>query len=154
MFAYVVAAVVAVPIVEIAVFIEVGGAIGLWPTLAVVVATAIAGATLLRLQGLATLARAREALARNEMPLGEVIDGVFLLVAGALLLTPGFVTDGVGFALFVPGVRAGIRALVSRRFVGLATPPRTGPGPAGGRHGPTIDGEFHEVDPEPPKNRR
>ena len=152
MFVYVVAALVIVPIIEIAVFVEVGGAIGLWPTLAVVVATAIAGGTLLRLQGLATMARAREALARNEMPLKEVVDGVFLLVAGLLLLTPGFVTDGVGFVLFVPGVRAGLRALLARRLAatGIHAPsaPRGRPG------GTTIDGEYREVDPEPPKDLR
>lgn len=152
MFVYIVAALLVVPIVEIAVFVEVGGAIGLWPTLAVVVATALAGGALLRFQGLATLARARAALARNEMPLREVIDGVFLLVAGVLLLTPGFVTDGAGFVLFVPGVRAGIRALLARRFVGLSMPP--GSGSRGGRHGPTIEGEYREVDPETPKDQR
>ena len=152
MFVYVVAALLIVPIVEIAVFIEVGGAIGLWPTLAVVVATAIAGGTLLRLQGLATLARAREALARNEMPLKEVIDGVFLLVAGILLLTPGFVTDGVGFVLFVPGVRAGLRSLLAQRFFTSGMRRRSPPG--GGHDGATIDGEYREVDPEPPKEVR
>ncbi len=152
MFVYVLAALLIVPIVEIAVFVEVGGAIGLWPTLAVVVATAIAGGVLLRLQGLATLARAREALARNEMPIREVIDGVFLLFAGALLLTPGFVTDGAGFMLFVPGVRAGLRALVARRFGPLGMQGSTGPDER--RHTKTIDGEFREVDPEPPNDQR
>ncbi len=146
MFAYIIAALVVVPIVEIAVFIGVGGAIGLWPTLAVVVATAIAGGALLRHQGLATLARARAALARNEMPLREVIDGVFLLAAGLLLLTPGFVTDGAGFLLFVPWVRAGLRAFLARRLV------VSGMGAPGGGHGVTIDGEYRIVDPESPRN--
>ena len=149
MFAYIIAALVVVPIVEIAVFIEVGGAIGLWPTLGIVVATAIAGAALLRHQGMATLARARVALARNEMPLREVIDGVFLLAAGLLLLTPGFVTDSAGFLLFVPGIRAILRALLARRLVvsGLR---RTG-APGGGR-GATINGEFRVLDNEPPRD--
>ena len=149
MFAYVVTALVVVPIVEIAVFIEVGGAVGLWPTLGVVVATAIAGAALLRYQGLATLARARAALARNEMPLREVIDGVFLLAAGLLLLTPGFVTDGAGFLLFVPGVRTVLRAFLARR---LAASGMGAPGAPGGRRGATIDGEYRVVEPEPPRN--
>ena len=148
-FAYVVTALVVVPIVEIAVFIEVGGAIGLWPTLGVVVATAIAGAALLRYQGLATLARARAALARNEMPLREVIDGVFLLAAGLLLLTPGFVTDGAGFLLFVPGVRTVLRAFLARR---LAASGMGAPGAPGGRRGAAIDGEYRVVEPEPPRN--
>lgn len=151
MFLYVIAALLVVPIVEIGVFIEVGGAIGLWPTLAVVVLTAIAGTTLLRHQGLATLARARAALARNEMPLREVIDGVFLLAAGLLLLTPGFVTDGVGFLLFVPGVRAGLRALVARRFVASGRPC---PDHGDGRSGVTIDGEYRVIDSEQPKDKK
>ena len=151
MFLYVVAALLVVPIVEIGVFIEVGGAIGLWPTLGVVVVTAIAGTTLLRHQGLATLARARAALARNEMPLREVIDGVFLLAAGLLLLTPGFVTDGVGFLLFVPGVRAGLRALVARRFAASGRPR---PDHGDGRGGATIDGEFRVIDLEQPDDKK
>ena len=87
------------PIVEIAVFIQIGGEIGLWPTLAIVVITAMAGTALLRAQGLATFAGAQESLARGEFPVRQVFDGACLLVAGALLLTPGFVTDGIGLAL-------------------------------------------------------
>lgn len=105
---------VGVPIVEIAVFIKVGGLLGLWPTLAIVILTAIIGTTLLRLQGLSTLQRAQAALARNELPLREVFDGLCLLLAGALLLTPGFVTDAAGILLFIPPVRDGIRHLVGR----------------------------------------
>ena len=152
MFVYVIAALLVVPVVEIAVFVGVGGEIGLWPTLAVVVATAIAGAALLRHQGLATLARARAALARNEMPLKEVIDGAFLLAAGLLLLTPGFVTDGLGFLFFVPGVRTGIGLLLARRLAASGMQARSDAGRGG--HGATIEGEYHEVDPEPPSEGR
>lgn len=105
---------IGVPIVEIAVFIKVGGILGLWPTLAIVVMTAIIGTTLLRVQGFSTLQRAQAALARDELPLREVFDGLCLLLAGALLLTPGFVTDGVGILLFIPPVRDAVRRLVSR----------------------------------------
>ena len=96
---------VAVPLVEIALFIEVGGLIGLWPTLLVVVLTAFAGTSLLRAQGLATFARARASLDRGQVPMVEVMHGFFLVIAGALLLTPGFLTDAIGLALFVPAVR-------------------------------------------------
>ena len=72
---------IAVPVVEIALFIEVGGWIGLWPTIAIVIATAFAGTTLLRLQGLAVLRRVQESAARNELPVAEVFDGLCLLVA-------------------------------------------------------------------------
>ena len=94
-----------VPIIEIGVFIQVGGWIGLWPTLAVIVLTAVIGTALLRQQGLATLTRAQQEMATGHMPVRELFDGVCLLAAGALLLTPGFVTDAVGFALFTPIVR-------------------------------------------------
>lgn len=96
---------IGVPILEIAVFIQAGNLIGLWPTLAAVVLTAVAGAALLRAQGLAALRRARRQLDRGEMPIAEVVTGVCLLIGGALLLTPGFVTDTVGFLLLIPPVR-------------------------------------------------
>ena len=99
-------ALVGVPLIEIALFIEIGGLLGLWPTLATIVATAVIGGAMLRSQGFSTLLRARAMLARGEVPLREVFDGVCLIVAAALLLTPGFLTDAVGFLLLVPGVRA------------------------------------------------
>ncbi len=108
------AALIVVPMAEIALFIQVGGAIGLWPTLAIVVLTAFAGTALLRAQGTSTLNRARESLDRGVFPVAEVFDGLCLLVAGALLLTPGFFTDTVGLLLFVPAVRGGLRELLWR----------------------------------------
>ena len=99
---FLLAAFIAVPVIEIILFIEVGGWIGLWPTIAIVVGTAFAGTSLLRIQGLAVLQRAQDSASRNELPVQEVFDGLCLLVAGALLLTPGFFTDALGFALFMP----------------------------------------------------
>jgi len=96
---------IGVPILEIAVFIQAGNLIGLWPTLAVVVITAVLGAALLRSQGLAAVGRARRQLDRGEIPISEVATGICLLIAGALLLTPGFVTDAIGFLLLIPPVR-------------------------------------------------
>ncbi len=149
----------AVPLVEIAVFIEVGGWLGLWPTLAVIVATAVAGTALLRWQGLSTLARAQAALDRGQLPVAEVFDGACLLVAGALLLTPGFVTDAVGGLLFLPPFRALLRGLIAHRLtVGMRAPePEQGPGGV-------IDGEWEEIviekqeiengaEPEPPERK-
>ena len=109
-------ALLGVPLIEIAVFIEVGQHIGLGATLALIVATAMAGTALLRYQGLATLARARETVARGDVPLQEVLDGVCLLVAGALLLTPGFFTDAAGALLLVPIVRRLIQRWALDRF--------------------------------------
>ncbi|HZD24643.1 MAG TPA: FxsA family protein, partial [Alphaproteobacteria bacterium] len=108
---------IAVPMIEIAVFIKVGGLIGLWPTLAIVILTAILGTAALRQQGLSTLRRAQEAMNRNELPVREVFDGLCLLVAGALLLTPGFVTDALGALLFVPQVRTLLRNLIGRHLL-------------------------------------
>lgn len=96
---------IGVPVAEIGLFIEVGGLIGLWPTLITVVLTAMLGTALLRAQGFGVMARAQEALNRGEVPVDEAVHGVFLLVAGLLLLTPGFLTDAIGFALFVPPLR-------------------------------------------------
>lgn len=103
---------IGVPIIEIATFIQVGDLIGLWPTLAVVVLTAIIGTSLLRHQGLNTLAKAQTNLNAGRLPAEEIFDGLCMLLAGALLLTPGFVTDSVGFLLFFPPFRALIRGKV------------------------------------------
>ncbi len=94
-----------VPIVEIALLIQLGGLIGLWPTLFIVVATAFIGSWLLRSQGWNVFNRAQIALAAGEFPAHELFDGLCLIVAGVLLLTPGFATDALGLVLFVPGLR-------------------------------------------------
>ena len=157
------AAFIAVPVIEIALFIEVGGWIGLWPTIGVVIMTAFAGTTLLRLQGLAVLQRVQESAARNEIPVEEVFTGLCLLVAGVLLLTPGFFTDALGFLMFVPSfrkiARMGVwRWLAQRGHVSMSG----GPGPSGaqpghpgaGPDGPVIDGDYEEVNPRAPDRDR
>jgi UPF0716 protein FxsA len=151
---------IVVPIVEIAVFIQVGGWVGLWPTLGTVILTAMAGTALLRHQGFATLARARDNLNAGRFPIAEVFDGLCLVVAGALLLTPGFVTDAAGLLLFVPALRAALRSFLGRRLMesGRVQAFSNGSAPdyGGGNdrpRGPTnvIDGEFEEVDDNKPK---
>ena len=151
---------IAVPLIEIGVFIQVGGLIGLWPTLAVVVLTAMIGTWMLRQQGLATLARARAHTDRGVLPARELFDGLCLLFAGALLLTPGFVTDGVGFLLFVPPLRDALRTRLAGHFQASSQtrvwvdgqevyggPGHGGPGQNRQRPGGVIDGEFSEVGP-------
>lgn len=108
---------IGVPLSEIAVFIELGERLGLWATLVLIISTAVIGTLILRHQGLQTLNNARESLARNEMPVKEAVDGIFLLIAGALLLTPGFLTDGVGAALLCPPVRRILQAWFRKRLV-------------------------------------
>ena len=94
-----------VPILEIAVFILVGGEIGVVTTIALVLLTAIAGSILLRVQGFSTLNRIQMKMQAEEVPGEELINGVMILIAGVLLLTPGFVTDALGFLLFFPPFR-------------------------------------------------
>ncbi len=134
---------VGVPLVEIAVFIQVGGWLGLVPTLIIVIATAVIGTALLRRQGLTTLARARDNMDRGVLPMVEIFDGVCLLLAGALLLTPGFVTDALGAVLLMPPARQYLRRRLAARFVEESNVSANDP--SGAIDG-AIDGEFHEID--------
>ncbi len=109
MFFYLLLAFIGIPLIEIILFIQVGGAIGTAATIAIVIGTAFLGAWMLRRQGLSTARTAQEKLARGEMPLEQALDGLFLVFAGGLLLTPGFLTDAIGFSLFVPQVRQFLR---------------------------------------------
>jgi len=97
-----------VPLIEIYVLIQVGDVIGAGWTIFAVVATAVLGAVLLRQQGFSTLERAQQSMAQGQIPATAMFEGVMLLFSGALLLTPGFVTDSIGFALLVPAIRKAI----------------------------------------------
>ena len=99
------------------VLINVGGLIGAIPTISLVVLTAAIGVTLLRRQGLSTLTRARSKLDRGAIPASEMVEGIFLAVGGALLLTPGFITDAIGFFCLLPGVRHIIIAWGARHIL-------------------------------------
>jgi UPF0716 protein FxsA len=138
-----------VPLLEIFLLIQVGNVIGAVPTIALVVLTALVGALLVKYQGVATLFRVRQALARHEVPAMALLEGAVLLVAGALFLTPGFFTDAVAFLALIPGVRRyGISLLLSRfvlvRLWGEEPgAPRDGPPRGGGR---TIEGESRRED--------
>jgi len=136
---------IVVPIIEMVILIEVGGYIGALPTVALVVLTAALGIWLLRLQGLATLRRVQEKLARGEIPETELLEGIMLLVGGALLLTPGFVTDAIGFACLLPGLRQPIARWILRRGLLGAIDSRR-PGPRQERPPTTIEGEFRDED--------
>lgn len=99
-------ALIATPILELFLLIEIGSVIGAPWTILAVVATAMIGAALIRRQGMSVLRDAQASMGRNELPLKQLFDGFFLLIAGAFLLTPGFVTDFIGFCLLVPPLRA------------------------------------------------
>jgi UPF0716 protein FxsA len=137
-----------VPLAEIWLLIEVGGWIGALPTVALVVLTAVIGATLARIQGLATLQRLQAAMARGEAPAIEMLEGVLLLVGALLLLTPGFITDGFGFACLLPFTRRALARWFLRRFT-VVTPANTGgKSTTGADRGRTIEGEFKREDNE------
>jgi UPF0716 protein FxsA len=110
-----------IPLVEIFFLIQVGQVIGAGWTVFFVVATAVLGAFLLRLQGFQTLHRAQSSMARGELPAMEMLEGLCLLVSGALLLTPGFVTDSFGFLLLVPLVRRMLIAQVLQNSQAIFT---------------------------------
>lgn len=142
---------IAVPLIEIALFIQVGGLLGLWPTLALIVLTAMLGIGLLRIQGFATLQRARASMDRREPPVREVFEGLLLFVAGAFLLTPGFFTDACGFLLLVPPLRTAIVAGLLARMVVAADmrgDPRRRP-----EDPDVIDGDYTEIRPGEPGAR-
>ncbi len=105
LFPWMLAVFLGVPIFEVYLLIQVGGLIGVWKTVALVVFTAVLGAGLMRAQGLATLNAAREKMERGELPAMALAEGILILIAGALLLTPGFATDAVGFFLLLPPSR-------------------------------------------------
>jgi len=147
-------ALIAVPLIEIALFVVVGGRIGLFATIAVVIVTAVAGAALLRRQGLAAIEEARRAAEAGHMPIGSVIDGLFLFAAGLLLLTPGFLTDAIGFLLFVRPLRRALAAWIWRRLVASGSvhvyAARSGPSPDAPRQrpggAPVIEGDYVEIE--------
>jgi len=127
-----------VPIVEIYLLIQVGTVIGALPTILLVVATAVIGAFLLRQQGMSTLARFQSSMASGTLPAKEMLEGVLLVVGGALLMTPGFFTDTIGFLCLIPFSR--------RYFVDQIIKRSLSKGSAGryGSHGAGADGEIIE----------
>jgi UPF0716 protein FxsA len=135
-----------VPVTEIAVFILVGQWIGVLPTIALVILTAITGATLLRHQGLGLALKIRSEMEAGRAPGRDLANGAMMLVAGVLLLTPGFVTDTLGFLLFVPQVRDRVFAFLAKRMT-FVMPNQT---PARPHDSGTIDleaGDYERKDP-------
>ena len=123
---------IVVPIAELAVLIQVGQAIGVWWTIALLVADAILGSMLARSQGRAVWRRFNEALQAGRAPAREVMDGALVLFGGALLLTPGFLSDILGIVLLLPPTRALVRAILVRRFAARMVASMTaGPGVRG-----------------------
>ena len=141
---------IVVPLLEIYLLIKVGGLIGAWPTVFLVVFTALLGAVLMRIQGFSALRRGQAALARGELPALELMEGVILLLGGVLLLTPGFATDTLGFLCLIPAVRRyAVRWLLRHAVI---TPMHGGPRPPPRGEGPrTIEGDFRREEDRRPR---
>ncbi len=134
----------AIPIIEIYLLIQVGQVIGAGWTILLVVFTAVIGVWLLRIQGLSTLTRAQQKLQQNELPAREILEGMGLVVAGALLLTPGFFTDTVGFFLLFPPTRIWLVSRIASRMV-VSTSGQINEHQR--HHGDIIDGvKYHKED--------
>jgi UPF0716 protein FxsA len=140
---------VVMPIAELAVLIQVGQVIGVWWTIALLIADAVLGSVLLRAQGRAAWRRFNQALAGGRIPHREVLDGVLIIFGGALLLTPGFITDVFGLLFLIPPTRVLMRRLLVHRgtlklvgaMPGAASPPNGRPR--------DIEGTAVDVDPPP-----
>ena len=144
---------IVVPLVELYLIIEVGSHIGALWTVLIVIMTAVIGVQLLRIQGFNTLRRAQQNMAQGSMPAMEMMEGIVLAVGGALLITPGFITDTLGFLCLIPATR---RAMI-RRFMSVSSvqmhgfpgqkpgdqPPHPRDSNQGGR---TLDGEYRRED--------
>jgi len=161
-----------VPIIEIGLFIQVGGFLGLWPTIALVLITAFVGASLVRSQGIQTLMSVQGRLQQGEMPAQQILEGVMLAVAGVLLLTPGFMTDALGMLVLLPAPRAMIAKKMMEKMVvknmsgGFHAGGQAGFGqsPFGddpfnrdpfdqSKGGNTFEGEFEKKDEDNDRNR-
>ena len=141
---------IAWPLIEIGLFVEIGGRLGLWPTLGLVLGTAALGIAVLRAQGDRAQAGLRQAMAGIGNPAVPLAQEALILVAGGLLILPGFFTDALGLLLLLPPMRKLLIARLSKRVVvqgfgTMAQGPR--PTPEGGQ---VIDGDFQEIDPKNP----
>lgn len=157
---------IVVPAVELGLLIEIGGALGALPTIGLIILTGVVGAALAKRQGLSTLRAIQTATSRGEMPVDQLVDGALILFAGALLVTPGVLTDAVGFLCLIPGTRVLIKRQLKaalRRFAESGQvqvvefrrdpgspgegPRATGPRVRRGPRGPVVD-----VEAEPPSS--
>ncbi|MBC7906989.1 MAG: FxsA family protein [Rhodospirillaceae bacterium] len=142
-------AVIAIPVVEIALFIKSAQWVGLFPTIIIAIGAGALGIALVRRQGLELLLRARTQMDQGDLPVGEVFDGICLAIAGVLLVLPGFFTDFIAVLLLLPPVRAALRLWLSGRVGVVATARNAGPtaGPQ------VIEAEYHVVeDRDAPKS--
>lgn len=146
--------ILAVPILEIALFIQTGELIGLWPTLALVVLSAALGLAVMRRQGVEALRRLQARVLAGEDPSGPIAHGALIMIAGVLLMIPGFFTSALGLILLVPAARS---ALIRRAASGLRSRSvvflRRGPAARPARGARTIEADYEVLDDVPPSER-
>lgn len=154
---------VVVPIVELYLLLQVGQAIGVLPTIGLLIADSVLGSVLLRTQGRSAWRRLRETIAAGRMPAREVVDGALIVFGGALLLTPGFLSDVLGLVLLVPPTRAIVRRVLVARFAGrMVASAATGASrragrvfferrPTGAAREPRFDVDGTATETEPPR---
>lgn len=148
---WLIAGFLAIPLIEIALFVTVGGWIGLWPTLAIVIGTGIAGMAVIRRQGVQALQGLRQATQMRQNPLGQMAENALVGMAGVFLILPGFLTDTLGLLLLIPPVRRLVIGLLAARAQAYGSAsfdghPRSGPD--------VIDGEFFEIGQDQPETPR
>ena len=117
----------AMPLIELALLLKVGSAIGPAATITLVVVTGILGAALARAQGFAVINRVRQELSAGRLPASEMVDGLLIFIGGLVLLTPGLITDALGFSLLIPWVRSGVKLLMSRKFSAMVVVQKRAP---------------------------
>ena len=149
MFGWLLLLFIALPLVELALLLRVAQAIELGPTIALVLVTGVLGAALARREGFRTWMRVQADLAAGRMPTSEIVDALLILVAGVLLVTPGLITDGIGFALLIRPVRNALKRKVAHHFRSRIVTIRRG----APDDDDFVDVEITEVRESPPENR-
>ncbi|MFK7794061.1 MAG: FxsA family protein [Gammaproteobacteria bacterium] len=140
---------IGIPLIEIYLFIELGGLIGALPTVLLIIVTAIIGVSLLRAQGFNTMAKFQQEVGTGQLPATTMLEGVALIIGGALLLTPGFLTDSIGFLCLIPFTRQAIIAWAIKNMK-VTTGGFNSAGPTARPRDPdVIEGEIIENDKEP-----
>jgi UPF0716 protein FxsA len=149
---------IVLPVAELALLIKTGQAIGVWATIGLVLGMAILGMLLLSRQSLTVFRKSLEAMSEGRPPVAQVMDGLFLVPAGFLLLLPGLLSDAVALLLLIPPLRRAIAAWTARRIIDnhpLENDPERSAGDRGPRHGseagPVIEGDYHRVDEKAPR---
>ena len=145
------AGILAYPLIEIALFVTVGGWIGLWPTLAIVIGTGVAGVSVIRWQGLQAMDGLRQATQMRRNPLGQMAENALVGLAGVLLILPGFLTDTLGLLLLIPQVRRLVIRVLAARAQVYTAQPFDGPRRSGAD---VIDGEFFEIETDQSEHPR